>query len=289
MLAQLRKSIVVRKSVALVRQIPRAVSYCLATPGEYRRRPPTVCNSFPKSGTHLLAQILQAFPCVANYGRFVASMPSITFREARKRTLLSKISSTVPGELIRAHLFYDPEFARLLERRNAVHFFIYRDPRDVVVSEAHYLTHMNRWHRLHRYFRKLTSEDARISFSILGATGARFPYNYPDVGRRFKRYEGWLDDGNVFAVRFEELVSEQRRAVIARMAAFYAERSALDWDADEILERAVSSINPQKAHTYRKGEAGDWRRVLTESHREAIKSVAGDLLIRLGYEQDFNW
>ncbi len=40
---------------------------------------------------------------------------------------------------------------------------------------------------------------------------------------------------------------------------------------------------------YRKGVRGDWRNHLTESDQALFKSLAGDLLIRLGYEKDHNW
>jgi hypothetical protein len=39
----------------------------------------------------------------------------------------------------------------------------------------------------------------------------------------------------------------------------------------------------------RKGVAGDWRNVFTKQDKEIFKEVAGDLLIRLGYEKDKNW
>ena len=48
-----------------------------------------------------------------------------------------------------------------LAKKNVVHYFVYRDPRDVVISEAHYLREMNRWHRLAPYFRKLRVDRRR--------------------------------------------------------------------------------------------------------------------------------
>lgn len=39
----------------------------------------------------------------------------------------------------------------------------------------------------------------------------------------------------------------------------------------------------------RKGVAGDWRNVFTARDREIFKDIAGDLLIRLGYERDYDW
>ena len=39
----------------------------------------------------------------------------------------------------------------------------------------------------------------------------------------------------------------------------------------------------------RKGVAGDWRNHFGETHIHTFKRIAGDVLIRLGYEKDLNW
>ncbi len=40
---------------------------------------------------------------------------------------------------------------------------------------------------------------------------------------------------------------------------------------------------------FRKGIAGDWRNVFTEKDKQIYKEVAGDLLVKLGYEKDNDW
>jgi len=58
-----KKSPLVRKSFSILKQIPRflnriqnnyQIDYCI------------LANSFPKSGTHLLVQILESFPKITN-------------------------------------------------------------------------------------------------------------------------------------------------------------------------------------------------------------------------------
>jgi hypothetical protein len=39
----------------------------------------------------------------------------------------------------------------------------------------------------------------------------------------------------------------------------------------------------------RKGVAGDWKNVFSDKDRQVFKEEAGDLLVRLGYEEDTNW
>jgi Sulfotransferase domain len=40
---------------------------------------------------------------------------------------------------------------------------------------------------------------------------------------------------------------------------------------------------------YRKGVAGDWKNFFTERDKQIYKEEAGELLIRLGYENDHDW
>ncbi len=284
-----RKNAVLRKSAAFARQLPRAFARALASPENYSERPPAIANSFPKSGTHLLLQILEAFPGTKNYGTFLASMPSVTFRERSAARTLGPIRRIAPGELVSAHLFYSSDYADALARKNTAHFFIYRDPRDVVVSEAHYLTKMNRWHRLHRFFRSLPSIESQIAFSITGATEEGFPYDYPNVARRFHRYHEWINHPDVFAIRFEELRGEGREDIVRRIVEFYLARSKRKGDVETWTKAALDSIQPSRSHTFRSGKAGSWCEAFNDEHRRLMKECAGQLLIELGYEEDMNW
>jgi len=56
-----------------------------------------------------------------------------------------------------------------------------------------------------------------------------------------------------------------------------------------LLEALESSINPGRSPTFRSGKIGEWRKCFTEGHKKTFKDVAGDLLIKLGYEQDNDW
>jgi hypothetical protein len=56
-----------------------------------------------------------------------------------------------------------------------------------------------------------------------------------------------------------------------------------------ILESLESSISPAKSPTFRSGKTGEWQKHFTDEHKKIFKSIAGDLLIRLGYEKDNDW
>jgi len=73
------------------------------------------------------------------------------------------------------------------------------------------------------------------------------------------------------------------------MITFYAQSSLADMDVDDVMRTVIGNINPANSHTFRKGQVGEWKEVFTEEHKELIKSVAGKLLIDLGYETDLAW
>jgi len=280
----------IRKGSALVLSAVRAAARTTVRATDYLDRPPTLANSFPKSGTHLLDQIVAGLPDRVNYGTFLSSMTS-SFRMQRRSASnpCAFIARTVPGEIVRGHLFYDPQYAAALEAKNFVHFFIYRDPRDIVVSASHYLRHMNRWHRLARRFRALGSEEEGIMLSIIGLGDEAQPGLLPNVAERFANYVGWMNCPQTFAVKYEDLTGPGRDAVLDGMIRFYAARSRRTVDVEQSRRDVLSQIAPEKSHTYRAGKRGGWRDAFTPELKEAFKRVAGNLLIQLGYEQDFSW
>lgn len=280
---RMARSRIGRHASALIRQVPRTALRLSATDSDYHRLPPAIGNSFPKSGTHLLLQILRGLT-PRYYGSFINSKPPLTFRERSFGAHLRLIDRIVPGEALPAHLFYHDAYADALGRKNAAHFLIYRDPRDVCISDAHYLTHMNPWHRMHHYFaHTLRTDEDRISAAILGVHEPRFRCDYPDVTRRFAPYRGWLGRKDVFVMRFEDLMSSRRKETVIGMANFYASRCQDASDVEALAQRAVAQIDARRSHTFRKGEAGGWRKILNRRHIAEIEDVAGPLLVELGY------
>jgi hypothetical protein len=165
---------VVRKGCALALRAPKTMARLAARPADFDRTPPVLANSFPKSGTHLLDQIVAALPDRRNFGEFLSSMTSsFQFRRRSAASTNRVISRFVPGELVRGHLWHSAPAAEALAAVRAVHYLIIRDPRDVVVSEAHYLKSINRWHKLHPFFRATASVEDAVSLSIAGLTEAR--------------------------------------------------------------------------------------------------------------------
>jgi hypothetical protein len=283
------KNAVLRKLIAFANRMPRAVRRIASAANAYDRRPPVLCNSFPKSGTHLLSQILGAIAMPREYGTFIASMPSITYRERSAGSIRRSIAAIAPGEMVRAHLHYSDDTAKWIEGRNLLHFFIYRDPRDVVISEAFYLSDMNRWHRLHRHFAGLETVRERVLFSILGNEYRATPYDYPDIGARYRRYQPWINHPTTCAIRFEDLRGDRPDLPVSQVARFYCESMNATGSVSDITASALASVDSGRSHTFRRGTAGQWKELFDGEHRDALKRVAGGLLVELGYESDTAW
>lgn len=265
------------------------VKRALSNQEDYAANAPILINSIPKSGTHLLAQILQAIPGITSYGRLFATIPSFPHRVVPSHRMKAKLNSIVPGELIKGHIHFDAGIRDVINHTHACHFFICRDPRDVVVSEVHYLLEHARWHGMHPYFRSLPDHDARIAFCITGVYKGKSIPEYPNIEIRLESYLAWEQQPEVCAVRFEDLLGLQQAETFDRIFEHVQACPGAQLDRDTILKGMYSSMHSQRAHTFRKGSVGQWAQEFSQGNKALFKQTAGDLLIQLGYETDLNW
>ncbi|MEM8501867.1 MAG: sulfotransferase domain-containing protein [Cyanobacteria bacterium P01_D01_bin.1] len=256
-----------------------------------------LCNSYPKSGTHLLYQILHSIPGLNKWDDIVSVQALCGIMNTRNH-IRWKIGSAPDQSIIKSHLMYCDEVLNVLEEHNCKRLFIYRDLRDVAVSHARWVGHEERIF-LHHIYALQPSFDEKLMSSIKGVpVGSPFGSNVsqPDIGQDFSRWRGWIDDPNTLAVKFEDLVgergggSEETRLALVQQILDYLDISL----PTEQVKTQFSShaMNPSESHTFRKGgkgSRGGWKTFFNENHKEAFKQVAGDLLIALGYEQDDNW
>ncbi len=246
---------------------------------------PIIVNSFPKSGTHLLLQIINSFPNIIDRGQFLASTPSFSMKINSHAGMARRVNSLLNNEVASAHMFYSAEVSEAIASKNCLHYFIYRDPRDVCISEAYYLRYMNRWHRLHKYFREMDDIGKCIDLSIDGLPESICPA-YPNITKRFEFYKGWLTDRNVHLVKFEDLVSISKHREIYNIVKYYTQKVGVN-NVDQIASRAVLSIDSNSSHTFRKGDAYQWRSELSEAQKFRFSSIGEDLVRELNYAPTF--
>ena len=246
--------------------------------------------SFPKSGTHLLDQILLGFANVAPYAKRVHSFYAEYEGESGKKRdpqqALDWLDSLRPRDVASAHLFARPEAIDRVCTPKFAPYFIFRDPRDVVVSHVFYVTDMEARHVHHDYYQSLPDFDARLKVSILGRPDAGV--EFPNIAERFAPYLGWLDKKEVLTIHFEDLIHD-RAATLTSIMDHLLSRVPLQTPRQLILDSMESSINPTKSPTFRSGKTGEWKKHFTDEHKRIFKEVAGDLLVRLGYEKDDGW
>jgi hypothetical protein len=156
----------------------------------------------------------------------------------------------------------------------------------VVVSHVFYVTDIEARHVHHDYYASLPDFNARLKVSILGRPDTNIEFS--NIADRFAPYLGWLDHPEVLTLHFEDLI-HARTATLTRILDHLLVRAPLPASRERILDAMESSINPSKSPTFRSGKTGEWKQHFTPGHKMIFKEVAGDLLIRLGYERDLNW
>lgn len=176
-----------------------------------------IANAIPKSGTHLLKSIVTYLEKWEDIGvhlnvkywdnKELAGEEEGVRRDCHQRYAVKKLRN---GQVVAAHLYWSKAIEKTLSRvtpqKRVKHLFMYRDPRDTIVSQL-------RW--------KAYPENYAVSYSASEPT----PYlrrNFRDdderlthllqqptpMGSDYLRYEPWLRNPDCFAVKFEDLYPE---------------------------------------------------------------------------------
>ncbi len=256
----------------------------------FHEAPPIFGNSKPKSGSHLLLQILNGFTQIMPY-RYVDAEPVRTITKDGRRKSQAEILDDlkrIPKSVIGwGYVEATPEIASFLTGSGRVNYFIYRDPRDMLVSHVFFATDMQEEHAMHDYYNSLPDLNARLKVAITG-----IDENGLHMVSVKQRYEGvfqWLEQKNVLCIRFEELINNRDATLNAMLDEVEKTGYKIPTSREQALSVLIESIQPKKSHTFRAGKTSGWREFFTDEHKQLFKEVAGDLLVRLGYEQSNDW
>jgi hypothetical protein len=179
------------------------------------------------------------------------------------------------------------ENVEFLCQRDRVNYFIYRDPRDMLVSQVFFATDMREEHAMHEYYNSLPDFGERLKVAI---TGIDHDGLYMVSVRQ--RYEGvfhWLEQPYVMCIRFEDLINHRDVTLNSMLDEVEKTGYKIPTPPERALSILVEAIQPRKSHTFRSGKTGGWREHFTEDHKKLFKEAAGDLLVRLGYEKSNDW
>jgi sulfotransferase 6B1 len=252
--------------------------------------PPIFGNSKPKSGSHLLLQILNGFTRIMPY-RYVDADPVRTIeKDGRRKTqdeILADLKRIPNGVIGWGYVDATPENASFLTEAGRVNFFIYRDPRDMLVSQVFFATDMHEEHGMHAYYKSLPDFGARLKVAITGIDqdGLRMV----SVKQRYEGVFAWLEQKNVMFIRFEDLVNNRDATLLSMLDEVEKTGYKIPTPREKALPILVEAIQPKKSHTFRSGKTGGWKEYFTNEHKSLLKEVAGDLLVKLGYEKNNDW
>lgn len=260
-------------------------------------------NSIPKSGTHLLIGLLQCIPGLMHSGLHIATW-QVNARNSGNRehgnqvfegdvVRFSRLVGSVNrGQFFSAHLPFDEALLSELFDRDVKVIELIRDPRDVVVSQLHYITNLRR-HYLHDYLVSgYSNANERLSALIEG-----FDYRHDgqlvrraNCGELLDAYSGWRRAPSVFQLKFEDLsISEEGgEPVQAEKIGDLLKFLGFDGEAVDVQDLLMKGRERNK-FTLRAGRSGGWRSEFNSGHVERFKHVAGRHLIEMGYELDDDW
>jgi sulfotransferase 6B1 len=98
-----------------------------------------------------------------------------------------------------------------------------------------------------------------------------------------------LGQKNVMCIRFEDLINNRDATLNAMLDEVEKTGYKIPALREKALSVLVEAIQPKKSHTFRSGKTGSWKQYFTDEHKSLFKEVAGDLLVRLGYEGNNDW
>lgn len=264
-----------------------------------------ICNGFPKSGTHMLAQMVQP---IAPYqggtdarlfekpwaGTFLDNSWSVRWAPVEHTAF--KLSRVSNGHMVKAHLGYTPELERFLYLLGVIHIFIYRDLRDVAVSQA--------WHIINSE-QKTLAHPERGQYEPLDDFGQVLAKviagvdRFPGVVDRWAYFADWRNVPWVLSVKYEDLLDDPKagaarifKHAMRQHAQRWGKRVEFDPHGLDVVTDVMSdaTLQREKSPTFRRGQPGEWREVFTPEHVALWQQHdTGNWLCRLGYEQGENW
>ena len=241
----------------------------------------------PKSGTTWVEKMLSSFPGfhellipevaaheMATFGSHDFELPEGMFDRFKDMLVLSKM-----------HVHGSEHNAEVLRRAGVRYVILFRDLRDVAVSNYFYVCNTP-WHPEYRHYHGRTVEEGLVTFA---------ERTLPAYVQWVRSWQANRDPERSLVFRYEELLADDL-GCLRKMAALFE----LPGSDDEL--RTIAERNSFKAMSggrergeesgssfQRKGQAGDWKNHFTPAITEVYRRVLSDFLVEFGYERSEDW
>jgi len=246
-------------------------------------------NGFPKAGTHLIEQYIKPIaPPMRAEKPWVGTFAGNSWTEVwiEDFRLFRQMGWLNDGAYCKGHVGYRKDIEMFIWGIGAALIFIYRDLRDVAVSQTHHILGKGQ-HPEREPYQEAAEKGgfkAALRMVIKGyrgqernhATGGR--NHYAGVVRRWQHYAPWIVVPWIMAIRYEDAI-HKREAVAGAIVELCVARAALHRGytatiGDEIKAAAVQRMvahtyETDKSPTFRKGEDRQW----VEHFDDGIKAL----------------
>ena len=250
-------------------------------------------NSLPKSGTNLLAQILDLYNFNEkghiSSGLFLstslfARLRNMIYRDSKygyeigvdmplkiKKLYIEKIlKNCSEGEYITSHFGYDEVLIDYIHKQNFKIIFVVRDPRAVINSLYNYILN-NPNHPLNFHFKNMSISKRYKSLLF----GLKFKdYNLNSMKNKYNILKKFIDNPNVLTIKFEDIIGT-RGGGSDELMILNIQNIANFINADIYkTEFVVENFFGPGRKTFRKGNIRSWKNELPP---EIIESTTNEL------------
>lgn len=248
--------------------------------------PTTLVHSVPKSGTHLLGNIVSNLPGAPKVKEERCWINAHNYKELNQRR----------NEILFTHLPRTPEIEQIINESEIKHIFISRDPRDIVVSLYYYIMNVDHNNPLYNYIKELKNKSEQINAIITGVKLTAEDEKKYNTSRSLNFFEefspiyNWRNAENLLVLQYEELINERSsEKALYRILEYYEPYlKQFPLSSTEILAKLSSSLS-EKLWIFRKGTTGQWKSEFSTENKNTFKRIAGQLLVELNYEKGLDW
>ena len=229
---------------------------------------PIVQITYPKSGSHLLGYALGLGTTPTWH-----KSSSCNYEEFRTENEYNGIIRGFENPRgLWTHVPYSPSTWEVIEDRYHAYIFLRRDPRDIVVSIAHYV---DKFPKTNLNYRRLGS----VPLNQL-AWHRRVPEIIKIVAKELPLFTPWYRGEVFFQAKYEDLIDD-RLAVLQKIEKYLQRRKITLGNLDE----AVGASHRRHPLSYRRAKYGDWKLEFNNEHVD----LARELLTPVMEDLDYAW